>query len=388
MFNTLINKDNILNTIMNKSTTTSIGSISATTVANDKMNTLNYIGSKHTLCSTLISVIKAVVPDLQSKTFMDLFAGTGSVGFQMQPLVSSCSANDLEYYSFVINNALLCCPYSEKLQEIINECNTLEGIEGLIYNAFSPHQMDSESVCERMFFSNENAKRCDAMRQYIELQKVSERLTMSEYHFMVASLLVVMDKVANTSCVYGAYLKAFKGSALKSVLLIPIHTRDTFAFAFNSESKDSSESEVYNMKAEDLCRSDKHFDVVYMDPPYNQRQYSANYSPLNYIALYDPAIVLTGKTGLIANYNRSDFCSKVKVKNAFKLLLDNIKCNYLFISYNNEGLLSCDELKEILETYGDLVLHKIPYKKFKAQQSVVEDSVFEYLWVLCPTMKK
>lgn len=362
--------------------------------ANDKMNTLNYIGSKHTLCSTLIGVIKDVVPDLQSKTFMDLFAGTGSVGFQMQPLVSSCSANDLEYYSFVINSALLCCPYSEKLQQIIDECNALEGIEGLIYNNFSPHQTDDSNNsddCERMFFSNENAKRCDAMRQYIELQKVSERLTMSEYHFMVASLLVVMDKVANTSCVYGAYLKAFKGSALKSVLLIPIHMRDSFAFAFNtkSESKDTSGvgSAVYNMKAEDLCRTDKHFDVVYMDPPYNQRQYSANYSPLNYIALYDSGIVLTGKTGLIANYNKSDFCSKVKVKNAFKLLLDNIKCSYLFISYNNEGLLSCDELKEILETYGDLTLHKIPYKKFKAQQSVVEDSVFEYLWVLCPTMK-
>jgi adenine-specific DNA-methyltransferase len=372
---------------MNTTTTvaTTATTTTATVAANNKMNTLNYIGSKHTLCSTLIGVIKDVVPDLQSKTFMDLFAGTGSVGFQMQPLVSSCSANDLEYYSFVINSALLCCPYSEKLQQIIDECNALEGIEGLVYNNFSPHQTDNNSDCERMFFSNENAKRCDAMRQYIELQKVSERLLIAEYYFMVASLLVVMDKVANTSCVYGAYLKAFKGSALKSVLLIPIHMRDSFAF--NSKSKSGSVGTVYNMKAEDLCRTDKHFDVVYMDPPYNQRQYSANYSPLNYIALYDSAIVLTGKTGLIANYNRSDFCSKVKVKNAFKLLLDNIKCSYLFISYNNEGLLSCDELKEILETYGDLTLHKIPYKKFKAQQSVVEDSVFEYLWVLCPTMK-
>jgi adenine-specific DNA-methyltransferase len=377
-----------------ENTSVSTATTATATSTNDKMNTLNYIGSKHTLCSTLIGVIKDVVPDLQSKTFMDLFAGTGSVGFQMQPLVSSCSANDLEYYSFVINNALLCCPYSEKLQQIIDECNALEGIEGLIYNNFSPHQTvdscDSDLDCERMFFSNENAKRCDAMRQYIELQKDSERLLISEYYFMVASLLVVMDKVANTSCVYGAYLKTFKGSALKSVLLIPIHMRDAsaFAFAINSKSESKESGTVYNMKAEDLCRADKHFDVVYMDPPYNQRQYSANYSPLNYIALYDSAIVLTGKTGLIANYNKSDFCSKVKVKNAFKLLLDNIKCNYLFISYNNEGLLSCDELKEILETYGELVLHKIPYKKFKAQQSVVEDSVFEYLWVLCPTMKK
>ena len=377
-----MNKSTITNaSVADASVTETMVTTSKTT---EKMNTLNYIGSKHTLCSTIIDIIKNVVPDLQSKTFMDLFAGTGSVGFQLHPLVSSCNANDLEYYSFVINSALLCCPYSEKLQQIIDECNELEGIEGLIYHNFSPHQsIDSES--ERMFFSNENAKKCDAMRQYIEQQRASERLLLPEYYFMIASLLVVMDKVANTSCVYGAYLKKFKASALKQVLLIPIHMRDLNAFAFNSKSKSKESAtgnKVYNMKAEDLCASDKHFDVVYMDPPYNQRQYSANYSPLNYIALYDATIVLTGKTGLIANYNKSDFCSKVKVKNAFKLLLDNIKCKYLFISYNNEGLLSCDELKQILETYGDLTLHKIPYKKFKAQQAVIEDSVYEYLWVL------
>lgn len=375
-----MNKSNITNDVDTNVSITE--TIVTTNKTNDKMNTLNYIGSKHTLCSTIIDIIKNVVPDLQSKTFMDLFAGTGSVGFQLQPLVSSCSANDLEYYSFVINSALLCCPYSEKLQQIIDECNELEGVEGLIYHNFSPHQ-SIDSGSERMFFSNENAKRCDAMRQYIEQQRASERLLLPEYYFMIASLLVVMDKVANTSCVYGAYLKKFKATSLKPVLLNPIHMRDLTAFAFNSKSKESAPgNKVYNMKAEDLCASDKYFDVVYMDPPYNQRQYSANYSPLNYIALYDATIVLTGKTGLIANYNKSDFCSKVKVKNAFKLLLDNIKCKYLFISYNNEGLLSCDELKKILERYGDLTLHKIPYKKFKAQQAVIEDSVFEYLWVL------
>jgi hypothetical protein len=51
---------------MNK--TTSVATTS-TKDANDKINTLNYNGSNHTLCSTLIGVIKDVVPDFQSKTF-------------------------------------------------------------------------------------------------------------------------------------------------------------------------------------------------------------------------------------------------------------------------------------------------------------------------------
>ena len=70
---------------------------------------------------------------------------------------------------------------------------------------------------------------------------------------------------------------------------------------------------------------------------------------------------------------------------SFKLLLDNIKCKYIFISYNNEGLLSCDELKELFSSYGELKLYKIPYKKFKAQQNVCVDSVFEYLWFINKT---
>lgn len=347
------------------------------------MNTLNYIGSKHTLCSTLIEVISNEVPELKTKSFMDLFAGTGTVGFQMQTLVNSCSANDLEYYSFIINNALLRCPYSEKLQEIIDECNKLEGIEGLIYLNFSPHNYDDEDedkdkdCCGRMFFSNENAKRCDAMRQYIEKQKVDNLISQEEYYFMIASLIVVMDKVANTSCVYGAYLKKFKASALKPLVLTPIHSM--------TQINETNTNMVFNMKAEDMQNS---YDVVYMDPPYNQRQYSANYSPLNYIALYDETIKLTGKTGLIENYNKSAFCSKVKVKNAFKELVQNIKCKYLFISYNNEGLLSCDELKIILESYGEVKLFKIPYKKFKAQKNVEGDSVFEYLWVVIKNKNK
>ena len=70
------------------------------------------------------------------------------------------------------------------------------------------------------------------------------------------------------------------------------------------------------------------------------------------------------------------------MKESFKTILDNIKCDHLFISYNNEGLLGYDELKELLTSYGELKLYKIPYKKFKAQKNVVEDTVYEYLWYI------
>ena len=79
------------------------------------MNTLNYIGSKQTLCPLLIKIIGQEIPNLKDCSFLDMFAGTGSVGFRFQELVNSCSANDLEYYSYVINYALIKCSYSFSL---------------------------------------------------------------------------------------------------------------------------------------------------------------------------------------------------------------------------------------------------------------------------------
>lgn len=335
------------------------------------MNTLNYIGSKQTLCPILTKIINAEVLDLKSHSFLDMFAGTGSVAFRFQDITNKCAANDLEYYSYVINYALIKSPYSTKLQTIIDCCNALNGIKGLIYKNYSEND-----ECERMFFTSQNAQKCDAIRNHIQKLKNDLLIDNNEFNFLLASLIVSIDKVANTSCVYGAYLKEYKKTALKELVILPIHTKTDIK---------TDQNQVFNLPAEVLSKLDNYYDIVYMDPPYNQRQYSANYFPLNYIASYDETINLKGKTGIIEGYNKSHFCSKVKVYDAFKTLLDNIKCKYIFISYNNEGLLTCDELKVLFSSYGELKLYKIPYKKFKAQKNVSGDTVFEFLWFINKT---
>ena len=335
------------------------------------MNTLNYIGCKHTLFNTLLKVCKENITDTKDKTFMDLFSGTGVIGYNMSQHFKLCDANDLEYYSYVINYALLKSVYTEKIKNIIVICNKLDMVEGLIYKNFSPNP-DSE----RMFFTNNNAKKTDAIRQYIQTQLEMKIISEQEFYFLLASLLVSIDKVANTSCVYGAYLKQFKKSALKDIVLVPIHIRTDLNEGNN----------VFNGLAEKFSEPEsRYYDVVYMDPPYNQRQYSANYSPLNYIAHYDQEIVLKGKTALIDNYNKSDFCKKTEVKKSFRNLISGINCKYLIISYNNEGLLSSEEFKTILLNKGFVKLYKIKYSKFKAQKKVEKDFVEEYLWVVDTT---
>ena len=329
------------------------------------MNTLNYIGCKNKLFKTILKVLQENINNISKLNFTDLFAGTGVVGFNMKKHFKSVNANDLEYYSFVINKALLKCRYSEKLQNIIDHCNELEGDNGLITTNFSP-----AGDVKRMFFTVENSRKADSIRQHIAELKDNGQIKDNEHDFLVASLLVSLDKVANTASVYGAYLKKFKKSALKPFKLVPVHT----------DTSSNSGNVVTQEKAEFLAGKES-YDVVYMDPPYNNRQYSANYSPLNYIAMYDENVKLKGKTGLIENYNKSSFCVKKTVTDTFAEMIEKINCKYLLLSYNNEGLVSFEELKKILLDKGDVMLYKIKYPKFKSQANDEEkEYVCEYMW--------
>lgn len=354
------------------------------------MNVLNYIGSKRSLCNTIHKVIEQTMIEnnecLSNMSFLDLFSGTGSVSFFMKKYFKYVGANDLEYYSFVILNALLKCDYNDKIKYHIQILNNLNGNDyklGLVSKNYAPNQ---ENLCERMFFTTENANLCDSMREYIESIYSNNQINQNEYYFLLASLLVSMDSVANTSCVYGAYLKKFKSSSTKKLCVVPIHTLN-YLYEGDNAIMQLDYNKVYNVKAEDLLLETGtkfYYDIVYLDPPYNQRQYAANYAPLNYIAHYDSNINLTGKTGLIENYNKSDFCSKPKVKKVFKTLFDRLKgkCKYVYLSYNNEGLLQYEDLIVLLKNYGNVTCYKIPYKKFKAQQSVDKLDVMEYLWFI------
>lgn len=326
---------------------------------------LGYIGSKKSLLNFIEESLKDVVTS--ETVFADLFAGTGAVSQHFKETAKHVVVNDSEYYSYVINYSMLKTNFSEKLKTIVGRLNNLEGIEGLITKHYAQ---------DRMFFTEANAKRIDAIRQEIDKLKDIGEVDISEYNFLIASLLVATDKVANTASVYGAYLKAYKKTALKDLMMKPIHT------CISNENKDH---EVYNGDTLDVI-VDKTFDVVYIDPPYNSRQYSANYGLLNYLAKYDDSIEITGKGGLIKNYFKSSFCKKGEVKESFDKLIQNTNAKYIFVSYNNEGLLSKDEMTEIFEKYGETTVSIKEYKKFLSQKDEKHKEikiVQEYLYKIC-----
>ncbi|MEO1654666.1 MAG: DNA adenine methylase, partial [Bacteroidota bacterium] len=143
------------------------------------------------------------------------------------------------------------------------------------------------------------------------------------------------------------------------------------------------QNEVHNEDANQLITKIEG-DILYLDPPYNARQYGANYHLLNTLALYD-IFEPKGKTGL-RNYYRSAYCRKNQVRQVFEELIAQARFRFIFISYNNEGLMSLEDMQEILSRYGHYDLFKQDYQRFKADRDANRqhkaEITTEYLHVL------
>jgi adenine-specific DNA-methyltransferase len=329
---------------------------------------MNYIGSKQKLSSFISTTVNSIVgSDLSQKTFCDLFAGTGTVGRSFKKEVKKVISNDLEYYSFVLNKNYIENHEPLDYSAFMEELNAVHGVEGFVFNEYCEN-----GTSERLYFSEYNGKKIDAIRQKIEFWKASNQINSNVYYFLVASLLESSDKVANTASVYGAYLKHIKKSAQKQLILEPA------LFEINA-----NKHEVYNEDGNALIKKIEG-DILYLDPPYNARQYGANYHILNTIAKYD-SFIPKGKTGL-RDYNRSDYCSKSNVKKSFEDLIKNAAFRYTFLSYNNEGLMSEEEIRSIMSKYGNYDLATIEYQRFKADKSEnrnhIASSTTEFLHIL------
>ena len=323
---------------------------------------MNYIGSKYKLSNWIKDEISKKI-DPKGKVFCDLFAGTGIIGRVFKKEAKQIIANDIEYYSYVLNRNYIGNHQNlkEKL-EVITYLNSLKPTKkGFIYRHYC-------SPANRLYFSDENGKKIDTIRIEIEKFKDNEDL----YYFLLSSLLESADKVANTASVYGAFLKKIKKSAQKEMVLEP---------AIYEEN--DNEHLVFQKDSNELIREISG-DILYLDPPYNHRQYGANYHLLNTIAEYKE-FEPKGKSGL-REYVKSNYCKRKEVLKSFEELIKNADFKYIFLSYNNEGLMRVEEIENILSNNGKYTLKSISYQRYRADKKENRnhkaDKTFEYLHIL------
>jgi adenine-specific DNA-methyltransferase len=330
---------------------------------------MNYIGSKFSLIDFIYNTIIEFtgLNDKKEHIFADLFAGTGVVGSFFKQKGFKVISNDIQYYSYCVLKHYIENDVPLDVEHF-KYFNGLDGKEGFIFKNYC---MGSGSG--RNYFTDENGKKCDAIR--IELQRMFDSKLIDEktYFFYLGSLINSIDKYANTASVYGAFLKHVKKSAQKEFILEPLNNISGIP------------GEVFNENVNDLINHISG-DVLYLDPPYNSRQYYSNYHVLETIAKYDNPI-LYGKTGLrSAGIQKSDFCSKRTVENSFEDLISKAKFKYVFLSYNNEGLMSLDTIKKIMSKYGDYSSFTKVYKRFKADKDqnrkILSNETTEFLHCL------
>ncbi len=351
---------------------------------------MRYIGNKENILENIYTILQA--NNVSGKTFFDFFAGTTNVGRFFKSKNYQVSSSDILYLSYCLQKAYIennSEPKFEKLLKILpesnnkslfstpletvsNYLNSLDGVEGFIFQNYTPAGT-KELQQPRMYFIDENGKKIDAIRQQIENWKNDNLISESEYYVLLTSLIETIGFYSNIAGVYAAFHKHWDFRALR-----PLELR-TIQFVDNGK-----ENIVYNDDSMNLL--DKiNVDILYLDPPYNERQYAPNYHILETIAKYDEP-KLRGVTGM-RDYSsqKSRFCNPTTALEDLNKIAKEAKYNFLVLSYNSEGIMPSEKILETLKQYGTVKLEQFEYARFKSNNNGLartKKTVFEQLYIL------
>jgi adenine-specific DNA-methyltransferase len=340
---------------------------------------MRYIGGK----SQLLGDIEAVIDENgtgRETVFCDIFSGTGSVARYFKPKYEVHS-NDILHFSYVIQKATVENneqPMFSKLTRIgipdpIKYLEETEIAGEIQQSFFVAENYAPNDHCNRMYISKRNAVRVDFIRNTIETWSKTGLIDEKEYYFLLASLIEGVPFVSNITGTYGAYLKQWDKRALKA-----------FEMARLSVLDNGRKNQSYNADANKLIR-ELEGDILYIDPPYNSRQYAPNYHLLETISRYDEPEI-HGVTGM-RPYNdiRSAFCVKSEVLDVFEDLIAKAKFANIVMSYSTDGLMTSEQIENILKKHGIEASYKrydIPYRKYKSKISNETKTLQEYLFYI------
>jgi len=332
---------------------------------------LRFIGSKTNLLAEIEALLKKNI-DNSEVTFLDLFAGTNIVGDYFKKDYTIYS-NDILYFSHAIAKATI-----EN-----NESLTFEGLKKIGINSPFEYLQYEEplSLCDyyyrnytpkgdSMYFTEENGKRIDFIRETIEEWKNEQLITEIEYYYLLSALIEAVPFVSNTTGTYGAFLKHWDDRALKPIELVPLNVTNN-----------NKRNKAFNEDANELVKKIE-VDIAYIDTPYNSRQYASNYHVLENIARHNKP-ELRGVTKLFDWSNlKSDYSMKLRAKKAMYDLIENINAKHIIVSYNNEGIIPEEELIEMLREFAiddNIQVKRIPYRKYMSKIPSKSKELYELL---------
>lgn len=351
---------------------------------------MRYIGNKENIVEKIYSIL--ISNGASGETFFDFFSGTANVGKFFKTKNYQIFSSDILYLSYCLQKAyiennsepkfsvlLKTLPqnissdlFSNPLEAVVVYLNSIPQVEGFIYKNYTPGGTKNLEN-PRMYFIDENGKKIDAIRIQIEKWKSENLITEGEYYILLACLIETVGFYSNVAGVYAAFHKSWDPRALKPLRLRTIH------FINNNK-----KNYVYNTDSMELL--DKiDVDILYLDPPYNERQYAPNYHILETIARYDDP-KLRGVTGM-RDYSaqKSRFCNPKTALEDLNKVAGKANYKFLVLSYNSEGIMPSTEIIKTLQQYGNVKLEQFEHARFKSNSNGLASTkkmVFEQLYIL------
>ena len=321
------------------------------------INNRRYLGNKYKLLPFITKVVNEECSDIDSVA--DIFAGTGVVSsaFTEKLLIT----NDLMYSNYICNYAWFGAEEYDP-QTIIDCVVRYNSLSDLEDNYMTENFSDT-------YFSRDDCAKIGYIREDIESLYENDRINQRERAILITSLLYAMDKIANTCGHYDAYRKGvvFEKTLELYVPLAEVHN--------------TADNQCYNTDANELVK-DITADLVYIDPPYNSRQYCDAYHLLENVARWEKPEVFGVARKMDRSTMKSKYCTQSATE-AFEQLIGDIKAKYILLSYNNmaekgndrsNAKISDQDIMRILEKKGEVKVFSESYKAFTTGKSDIDDN--------------
>lgn len=379
---------------------------------------ITYIGNKRKIVPEILKRVESVKVKLNKKKirFADVFSGSTAVAQAILPYCNYLEAIDKEPYFKAVADRFLRTDNKDNQTLMALRKASLGGIEydhkaepkvtdGWFRTHYAPKNESNIQPDDRAFYTIRNAQIIDtykqAVKDWCEFDVNSKKVTDYVYNYFIAPLIIQASIHCNTCGIFKGFYKGKDGCGKfggegENALSRITGKIDVDYGMFGEDEK--VEKQALEVKTKAILADaneyflnyrGKEFDLVYLDPPYNQHPYGSNYFMLNMIAdrmetykQLDES-EFSNISGIPNNWNRSGYNNKELQPKLLKNLIESIPSKYLLLSYSSTGFISLDELKSIIANYKFDQIN-VPYIQFRGSRNFDETKkdLTEFLFLI------
>lgn len=201
--------------------------------------------------------------------------------------------------------------------------------------AYSGYTSSRGRSGRRRFFTAANARRIDIILGYVRWWHREGLIDPHSEALVLASLMRAVERVSNTQGTYHDFPRDRYDSRALSALTLELPPLDVMLSGVGGHRAGRAQDSL------DFIGSVDPHAVLYLDPPYNFRQYSAYYFMINLIARFveiDDLDDYFGRLTYVRGQNPEDdfissFCKASRFIDDMRTLIERSRCDAVVISY-------------------------------------------------------